>query len=236
MTKANLFKILGLFLVVIIVAVALFYFVVIKRSGGGTTFKPVAQAPTFTGEVRRIFPNGSNIVIDVQIVSMPKPEDRITKSFVIPLASNNGFSSLIGSSSAQQRSFQTSFGSIEDGDLVIVGYSGNKSPYTVTELTNSSIQTNNRQPGFVHGFVTSVSGITLKMISSEGNNYVLEIQGSCLLGQKYQIVEEGASKVEKPGVLKATATFSELKVGDQISVFYTENNGEVIVPETLMII
>lgn len=185
---------------------------------------------TFSGRVVRILPNGQNYVLELADLQATSAATRVTKSFIVKGTNPGNPLPPTGSTSASPKSYDTQFGNIQVGDVLSVTYFGNTSPYNVISLENSSVKDNTRQPAFLHGFVIDVVGDTMKMISTEGGNYTIKIQDTVLIGPMYEKV----GNAERPGKLKPVTDFSSLKVWQEISVFYTRNDGETIIPDSVL--
>lgn len=181
------------------------------------------RAQAFFGRVMRVLPKDDDYVLEVMDVTETDPAKRATKLFSVDR---------LATSSASAKTYATALGYIKVGDELDIFYRGTQSPYPLVSLNNNSTIKNDRKPVFLHGFVTAVSGDTLILRTTEGPTYTLKIEGAVSLGHKY----EGTGSAERPGKLKPAGDFSSVKIGDEVSVYYTRNDGEFIVPDSVLII
>ncbi|MCL5004082.1 MAG: hypothetical protein M1352_02315 [Patescibacteria group bacterium] len=184
----------------------------------------------FSGRVLRISPSEENYILDLMDLEATSAASRITKSFSVKKESS-GTAVSQATDSASKDSFTTSFGNVRIGDILKVTYSGEASPYKILSLENTSAKEDiPPQPAFLHGIVSSISGTTMTMYSTESGTYTLRVDGTVLMGPMYEKV----GGVERPGKLKPVKDFSSLKVWQEISVFYSRNDGEVIIPDSVL--
>lgn len=191
----------------------------------------VKTSPTkiFGGRVVRVLTKNENFILEVMDAEATSAANRVTMSFIVKKIVQSSPSGSVATESASKNNYTTEFGNIGLGDTLKVTYSGDKAPYKVFFVQNTTDKNTASRPAFMHGFVTVVSGDSLKMYSTDGGDYTLMIDGTVLLGPMYQKV----GKLERPGKLDPVKNFSELKVGQEVSVFYTRNFGEIIIPESI---
>lgn len=224
-----------LFLLFILSALSLVYLLINPDFGGFllskvTLNKPAPATKFFAGNVVRIIPKDQKFILEVMDAEATSAASRLTKSFVIKEVPRASPSASMATESASRNSYFTEFGEIRIGDSLKVAYSGDKEPYKPIFVQDEREKDAPPRPAFMHGFVTVVSGDSLKMYSTDGGDYTLMIDGTVLLGPMY----EKLGNQERPGKLKPVIDFSSLKVGQEVSVFYSRNFGEIIIPDSIL--
>jgi|GEM_PF-6211504 hypothetical protein len=218
-------RIFRLVLSLVFIFLAIVLVVGFKFNIGGPVSKPVVKnsgTQNFTGRVSRILPSEENYILDLLDSEATSSTGRVTKTFIVKKEST--------ASASVPDAFKTSFGDIRVGDRLRVSYSGDLVPLKIIAIENTSAKGETKQPAFFHGIVSSVSGNSLNIYTTEGSTYTVKIASTVLMGPMYEKV----GGVERAGKLKPVSNFESLETWQEISVFYSRNDGEIIIPDSIL--